>query len=106
MQTCLETLASLSKRISITCSQTLLESRKTLADALIDQQILLKKQAIYQTLIEAAIIPTNSTETNNVRWRSTVNIAGLHHRIEDMVKEYRLLETQIQKTSWSTELVD
>jgi hypothetical protein len=106
VQTCLEALASLSKRISITCSQTLLESRKTLADALIDQEILLKKESIYQSTIEAAIIPTDPPETSNILWRSTVNIAGLHRRIEDILKEYRLLETQIQKASWSTELVD
>lgn len=106
VQTCLDTLASLSKRISITQSQTLLVSRQTLADAIVDQEILLKKQSIYQSIIEAGIIPPDTYQGSNMRWLVTVNLAGLNRRIEEMIKEYRLLETEIQKVGWSTELVD
>jgi hypothetical protein len=106
VQTCLDNLASLNKRISITQSQTLLASRQTLADAIIDQEILVKKQSIYQSIVEAGTIPPDAYQSSNMRWLVTVNIAGLNRRIEEIAKEYRLLETEIQKVSWSTKLVD
>lgn len=106
VETCLNNLASLTKRISITQSQTLLASRQSLADAIIDQEMLLKKQFIYQSIIDSGTIPVDSLQDSNSRWLVTVNLAGLNRRVEELVKDYRLLETEIQKVSWSTELVD
>ncbi|MGK7944576.1 MAG: DIP1984 family protein [Microcystaceae cyanobacterium] len=106
VQTCLNHLASISKRISITQSQTLLDSRQTVAAAIVDQEMLLKKQSIYQSIIEGGIIPSDVAQGSSIRWLITVNLAGLNRRIEEMIKDYRLLETEIQQVSWNTELVD
>ncbi len=106
MQSSLERLESLNKRIALTYAQTLLESGKTLSDALVEQEMLLKKRSIYQSLVEAASISVEQHQTSPVRWLNTVNVGSFQHRIEEINKKYRVLETQIQQTSWSTELLE
>ncbi len=106
VSTTLNVLEDLNKRIQLTQGQTLLESGKTLADAIVERDILAQKRFIYQSLVAAASSTGKQPHGNELRWLRTVNVSQLQHQIEQIAKEHQLLDIRIQKAGWTTELLE
>jgi hypothetical protein len=42
---------------------------------------------------------------NEIKWRSTVDVADLQRQIDALSQSYRLLDTRIQEANWLTDLI-
>jgi hypothetical protein len=42
---------------------------------------------------------------NEVKWRSTVDVAAIQKEIDALSQSYRLLDTRIQEANWLTDLI-
>jgi hypothetical protein len=98
-------LTNLIQRINRTNSITEFQG-KTLADALAERDVLQQKWNTYNSLIETASIRQDRYSRSEVRFISTVDIAEIQRIIDNLAREYRQLDSQIQAMNWQTELVE
>ena len=99
-------LTSLIQRINRTNSTTALDDGRTIADALAARDTLQLRHSIIAALVQAAIIKQDRFTKSEVRFQSTVNVAGLQQQADDLAQTYRELDTKIQAANWLVELVD
>ncbi len=98
-------LMDLIQRINRTNSITEIEG-KTLSDALAERDVLQQKWNSYNSLIETASIRQDRYSRSEVKFVSTVNIAEIQRIIDNLAREYRELDSQIQGMNWQTELIE
>jgi len=99
-------LTSLIQRINRTNSTTALDDGRTIADAIAARDTLQLRHSIVTALVQAAIIKQDRFTKSEVRFQSTVNVAGLQQQADDLAQTYRELDTKIQAANWLVELVD
>lgn len=105
LETVATELATLIKRINRTNSIMELGSG-TLADALADRDVLMQKRTTYQSLVEMAAIRQDRYSRSEVRFVSTVDIATLQRQVDNLAREHRELDAQIQAMNWQTDLIE
>lgn len=98
-------LADLIKRINKTNSATLFETGRTLSDALAERDVLGLKRGVYNELANAASVMQSRYTKSEVKFKSTVNVAEVQQRVDELSKAYRELDARIQELNWQTELV-
>ncbi|MDY7022337.1 MAG: DIP1984 family protein [Cyanobacteriota bacterium] len=98
-------LTDLIQRINRTNSITELEGH-TLSDALAERDVLQQKWSNYNSLIQSASIRHDRYSRSEVRFFSTINIAEVQIKVDNLAREYRELDSQIQAMNWQTELVE
>src|SRR5437764_8908302 len=97
-------LEELVARINKTNLATSIADGRTVTDALARRDYLTMMQATLQKVAGSASesqVRYGKTEIKIVR---TVDVAGLRQRVDDLAKERRELDTQIQETNWTTDL--
>ena len=99
-------LTRLIQRINRTNSTTPLDDGRTIADAIAARDTLQLRHSIIAALVQAAIIKQDRFTKSEVRFQSTVNVAGLQQQADDLAQTYRELDTKIQAANWLVELVD
>ena len=99
------TLADLIKRINRTNSQTIVSDVKTLSDALAERDVLLVRRAPYNDLAQAASVGQDRYLRSEVKFKSTVNVAEVQGRADELARQHRELDARIQETNWNTELL-
>ena len=99
-------LVDLIKRINKTNSQTNLEQGMTISDALAQRDTLLLKRSVYTSLVDAAAYQQERYSASEIKSFSTVNVAELQTQTDRLSRECRELDTKIQSSNWSTELMD
>ena len=99
-------LVDLIKRINKTNSQTNLEEGMTISDALAQRDTLLLKRSVYTSLVDAAAYQQERYSASEIKSFSTVNVAELQTQTDRLSRECRELDTKIQSSNWSTELMD
>ena len=99
-------LTSLIQRINRTNATTALDDGRTIADAIAERDTLQLRHSIVTALVQAAIIKQDRFTKSEVRFQSTVNVAGLQQQADDLAQAYRELDTKIQAANWLVELVD
>jgi len=99
-------LTSLIQRINRTNATTALDDGRTIADAIAARDTLQLRHSIVAALVQAAIIKQDRFTKSEVRFQSTVNVAGLQQQADDLAQTYRELDTKIQAANWLVELVD
>ncbi len=99
-------LTSLIQRINRTNATTALHDGRTIADAIAARDTLQLRHSIIAALVQAAIIKQDRFTKSEVRFQSTVNVAGLQQQADDLAQTYRELDTKIQAANWLVELVD
>lgn len=104
LETATAELTSLIQRINRTNSQTEFQGQ-ALSDALAQRDVLALKRRAYNNLIEAASIRQERYTRSEVRFLSTVDIADLQRQIDNLARDYRILDAQIQALNWQTDLV-
>ncbi|HEU4869851.1 MAG TPA: DIP1984 family protein [Pyrinomonadaceae bacterium] len=100
-------LLDLIKRVNKTNSVTTLDGGKaTLSDALAERDVLGVQRAAYVELAQTASITQDRYSRSEVKYVSTINVAEIQKRADELAKNYRELDTRIQELNWKTELVN
>ena len=102
----LEQLERLIVQINRTNMQTRLAGGTILADELARRDILTQRYSTLSTLADTASNRTDRYGRSEIRKLSTVNVAALRQQMDEVARERRELDTQIQATNWSTELAE
>ena len=99
-------LVDLIKRINRTNGSVLLAQGQTISDALADRDVFAVKRAANVELAEAASITQGRYTRSEVKYISTINVAEIQKRADELAKNYRDLDARIQEINWQTELVE
>jgi len=101
-----EELTQLVQRINRTNSATEMESNVTLSDTLATRDALKLRHGIYTNLAKEATVTQSRFTKSEIKFHATVNVADIQKRADELAKEHRELDTQIQEANWRTELLD
>ena len=78
----------------------------TLADALAERDVLKLRYNAYRELANAASTSQARLTRSEVKFISTVSVASIQRKADDLAKEYRELDTRIQEADWLTTLLE
>ena len=101
----MDSLEKLIVKINKTNNQTPFEE-STLATALIERDCLKSKIKAYRNLYSESSIPRDRYSRNEIKYIRCVDIPKLQKIIDDLSKQYRKLDTNIQSINWKVDLVD
>ena len=96
-------LLSLIRRINRTNAATPFDDGR-LSDALARRDVLKLRRVLYTDLAQAAVIQQTAYTKSEVRFKSTVDVAELQGRADDLAREVRELDARIQAMNWQVEL--
>ena len=99
-------LLDLIKRINKTNSATALSTGGTISDALAERDVIALQRAAYAELAQAASINVGRYTRSEVKYISTIDVAEIQKRADELAKNYRDLDARIQELNWQTELVE
>ena len=99
-------LINLVKRINRTNSIAIVAGDRTISDALAERDVLLLRRDAYNDLAQTASITHARLTRSEVKYVSTINVAEMQKRADELAKNYRNLDARIQELNWQTELVD
>ncbi len=97
-------LLDLIKRINKTNSATVEGNSKTLSDALAERDVLALRGAAFNDLAMTAAIAHDRFTRSEIKFVSTINVAEIQRRADELAKEFRELDARIQELNWQTEL--
>jgi len=98
-------LISLVRRINRTNASSRLGAG-TLADALAERDVLKIRHTAYRELAAAASTTQTRTTRSEVKFVSTVSVAAVQRKADDLAKELRELDTRIQEADWQINLLE
>jgi hypothetical protein len=98
-------LTLLIQRINRTNSSTAFGTG-TLADSLAERDVLKIRYNAYRELANAASTSQGRLTRSEVKFISTVSVAAIQRKADDLAREYRELDTRIQEADWLTILLD
>lgn len=101
-------LLQLTKNISTTNYETKFTVdgvEKTLSDALIEKDILDKKIAILKHVQDNCNIKANRYSRTEIKYVVTFDVNILRNQIENLTKQKRKLDIEIQSMNWKTDLI-
>ena len=99
-------LVLLIQRINRTNSRTELEAGMSIADALAARDVAKLKSDIYRNLAQAAIVKQDRQTKSEIKFQSTIQVAEVQRKADQLAKEHRQLDTRVQQANWQTELED
>ena len=92
--------------INRTNSQTAFAEGETLSDALARRDVLKLRVAAYRQLVESATEKSNRYSLAEIKVLATINVSQTQKRADEIAKELRELDTQIQALNWAADLVE
>ncbi len=98
-------LVDLIKRINRTNSATVLANGKTVSDVLAERDVLAMRRAAYSNLALSAAVAQGRLTRSEIKYVSTIKVAEIQKRADELAKEYRELDARIQELNWQTELI-
>lgn len=98
-------LTQLIQRINRTNSTARLADR-SLADSLAERDALKIRYNAYRELATAASTTQSRMTRSEVKFISTVSVAAIQRKADNLAKQYRELDTSIQEADWTTTLLD
>ncbi|MCH1625384.1 DIP1984 family protein [Fredinandcohnia quinoae] len=104
MDNIIKALKILVMRINYTNSTTTLVNYGTISDAITHRELLMKKRSILEAVIEKASIMDMRYSHSEIKTIPTVNVKKLQDQVDDISKQYRLVDTLLQQTNWLTDL--
>ncbi len=98
-------LTVLIQRINRTNSNVKFDDKRTLADALVERDLLLNKRGMLSHIAENASIKQDRFSRSEVKFISTIDIAKTQKQVDQLSKEFRELDTRIQGMNWNIDLM-
>jgi methyl-accepting chemotaxis protein len=102
----LDRLQTLIQQINRTNAATQFDDERTLTDVLAERDVLMKRRGVLSGLIDSAIQQQPRYGRMEIKFYSTVDIAEIQTRIDDISRRYRELDTAIQQINWEVDLID
>jgi hypothetical protein len=99
-------LERLIQNINRTNSASELAEGVTLTDALATRDLLRARQEIYRDLASTASGGFSRVTRSEIKFRSTVDVAEIQKRADELAAAHRELDTRIQEANWRLELVE
>jgi hypothetical protein len=99
-------LTRLIRQINRTNTQTALADGTTVSDALALRDVLGKQYAVYRDLAATATVDQTRYSRSEVKFVSTVDVAAIQRRADDLARQHRELDATIQAANWATDLVE
>lgn len=93
------------KAINATNSATAFDAERNLTAALADRDGLIRRRRLLADAAEAAAARQDRFSRSEIKFVSTLDVAALRKKIDEVSKAYRELDTKIQQKNWSTEVV-
>lgn len=98
-------LSSLIKRINTTNNLTRFDDKLTLAEALVDRDILLERRSVLANAADEASVKPDRYSRTEIKYVSVINVKEFQKEADKLSKEYRELDTKIQGLNWIIDLV-
>ncbi|MCC2672411.1 MAG: hypothetical protein K0Q72_4883 [Armatimonadetes bacterium] len=102
----LREMTDLIQRINRTNLQTTLPDGRSLTTALAERDTLTLYYTVLQGTADAATPKVDRMGRAEIRKLPTVKVAELRREMDDIARQRRELDTQIQSLNWNTELLD
>ena len=102
----LRELEGLILRINRTNLGATLADGTVITEALARRDVLALRHSLLGTLVQTASERVPRFGRSEIRILSTVEVAPLRRRMDDVAKERRELDTAIQEANWTTELME
>lgn len=99
-------LLDLIRRINRTNTTARLDDNRTISDALAERDVLMLRRAAYSSLSQAASASQYRYSRSEVKYFSTVSVAGIQKQIDDLSRQYRELDSRIQEANWNNDLLE
>lgn len=97
-------LCDLVQRINRANASIPLASGGTISDALAERDRLRKERALLADVAEAAVQRDYRLTHAEVRMQVMLDVKSIQKRVDDLARQYRELDTEIQGLNWTTEL--
>jgi hypothetical protein len=101
-----QSLSSVVKAINKTNITTILSDGKTIADKIVDRDILGRQYNMFSELASSATVSRDRWSRNEVKFVSSVDVSGLRKKADSIAQKYRELDTAIQGKNWTTDLIE
>ena len=101
---CAERLEQLIAQINLTNCKTVVEG-KTLTELLARKDALMARLEAYRELVNTASQTARRATRSEIKILSTINVKETQKLVDQMAKELRLLDNQLQQANWLTELI-
>ncbi len=101
----LKELGDLITRINVTNLQTTLADGTTLTAALARRDVIALEQSVLQSAADTASNRFDRYSRSEIRRVATIDVAALRRNIDDLARQRRELDTLIQATNWTTDLL-
>lgn len=102
----IQQLESLIKKINKTNASVAFSDNETIADALVKRDMLGLQRSVLADLIQEASIQQDRYSPSEIKFYPTVDIAQLQGNVDQLAKEYRMLDTKIQELNWKTDIIE
>lgn len=97
-------LCEIVKKINRANNEIKLPDGRTIAEAITERDNLKKKRGLLMAIIQTAITPDYRLTRTEIKMFVSVDIKETQKQIDDMSKQYRILDTEIQKLNWAADL--
>ena len=101
----LDRLDLLIRRINKTNTETKFDEKYSLTDAIAFRDMALKRRKLYSDLATKASTTQDRYTRTKLRYVSTVKVKDMQSRVDQLAKEYRELDTKIQRLNWEADLL-
>jgi hypothetical protein len=100
-----ERLYVLVSGINRTNAGTCFGTEGTISDAIAKRDVMAKKRDLLVGVADAARTRLDRYSRSEVKFVATFSVAELQKQADELAKEYRILDTQLQELNWKTELM-
>ena len=98
-------LCALIQQINACNNKTMLPNGMTLSEAIVERDMIMKKRNILVSVASIAQGKDYRLTHTEVKMTVSVSVEEIHKQIDDLSKQFRELDTQIQGVNWTTEMV-
>ncbi len=102
----LQDIEGLVVRINRTNMASKLPSGKTMMEGIAERDRLMAQHKLLRETAQASRIEANYYSNSEIKWKSVLKVDGLEKQSDDLSKKIRELNSEIQETNWTTELLD
>ena len=99
-----EQLCTLIQKINACNNRATLLTGKTLSEAIVERDMLMKKRNILAAIATKALEKDYRLTHSEVKMTVTISIEETQKQIDALSREFRELDTQIQGINWTTDL--
>ncbi len=99
-----EEMNTLIKRINRKNSEVKFDENRTLADALADRDMLIKKRRTLMSIVDSASQKDYRLTHAEIKMYVTLDISDIQKQIDNISMQYRELDTLIQGKNWTIDL--